>query len=261
MADLRRQIERGYIPPMSPFRASLVVSLGVIGTGTLSAQETAKGLESGPIAPASQSGDWTVVTAAPDGRLGVAVAGTAAEAIAQAIRNCTAISGKTIGCGAQSKAVRAGWILAIRCGASSIIVAEPLLRDAQRMAADREAELRRFYAADLPPCRCVLTVDPRGGIGMPGHSDQHQAYICATNPRLPGPGGSASRASPSVAHHGYRRRHSSGETPANFLNARLKAAPDSKPTAVATEATLAPSSASNRLANCMRSSLRYCIGG
>lgn len=156
------------MPFMSLFRASLVASLGVIGTGALPAQETAKRLESSAIGPASRGGDWTVVTAAPDGTLGVAVAATAAEAIAQAIRNCTAISGERTGCGAQSRAVRAGWILAVRCGGSNIIVAEPLLKDAERMAADREAELRRFYASDLPSCRRVLTVDPQGGIGMTG---------------------------------------------------------------------------------------------
>ena len=156
------------MPPTSLFRASLIASIGVIGAGVLSAQETAKPLASDAIAPASRGGDWTVVTAAPDGALGVATAATAGEAIAQAIRNCAAISRERIGCGAQSKAVRAGWILAIRCGANNIIVAEPLLREAERMAADREVELRRFYASDLPRCRRLLTVDPQGGIGMTG---------------------------------------------------------------------------------------------
>jgi hypothetical protein len=148
-------------------RASLIASLGVIGTGALTAQETARSLDAGT--PASRNGDWTVVTAAPDGTLGVATAAAPGEAIAaQAIRNCTAISGRSIGCGAQSRAVRGGWIPAIRCGDSNIVVAEPLLRDAERLAADREAELRGFYASDLPPCRRVLTVDPQGGIGMTG---------------------------------------------------------------------------------------------
>ena len=156
------------MPPISLLRASLTATIAVIGTGALSAQEAARRPESSAIAPATRGGDWTVVTAAPDGTLGVAVAATTGEAISQAIRNCTAISRKRIGCGAQSRAVRAGWILAVRCGASNIIVAEPLLRDAERMAADREAELRRFYASDLPPCRRVLTVDPQGGIGMTG---------------------------------------------------------------------------------------------
>jgi hypothetical protein len=153
---------------MSLFRASLIASLGVIGAGALSAQETAKRLESSAIASASRGGDWTVVTAAPDGALGIATAATVGEAIAQAIRNCAAISREKIGCGAQARAVRTGWILAIRCGASSILVAEPSLRDAERMAAEREAELRRLYAFDLAPCRRVLTIDPQGGIGLTG---------------------------------------------------------------------------------------------
>jgi hypothetical protein len=55
----------------------------------------------------------------------------------------------------------------------------------------------------------------------------------------------------SVAQDGCCRRHSSGETPTHLLNARLKAASDSKPTAAATVAILEPSSASSRLASCM----------
>lgn len=73
-----------------------------------------------------------------------------------------------IGCGAQSKAVRSGWIVAVRCGTTNIITAEALIGEAERAAADREAELRRLYARDLPPCRRVLTIDPQGGIGMAG---------------------------------------------------------------------------------------------
>ena len=64
-----------------------------------------------------------------------------------------------------------------------------------------------------------------------------------------------------IGHSARRRRHSSGERPTHFLKARLNAASDSKPTAAATETTLALSSISSRLANCMRRCLRYCIGG
>jgi hypothetical protein len=105
---------------------------------------------------------------APDGSLGMAGAATAGRAIAQAIRNCKTMSRNDIGCGAQSRAVRASWILAMRCSSTNIIAAEALLSDAERAAADREAELRRRYAPNLPQCRRVLTVDPQGGVGMTG---------------------------------------------------------------------------------------------
>lgn len=64
-----------------------------------------------------------------------------------------------------------------------------------------------------------------------------------------------------VPHSPRRRRHSSGGSPTHFLKARLNAASDSKPTAAATETTFVPSCRSNRLASCMRSCLRYCMGG
>jgi hypothetical protein len=56
----------------------------------------------------------------------------------------------------------------MRCGARNIIAAEASLSDAERAAADREAELRHVYVPDLPPCRRLLTVDPQGGIGITG---------------------------------------------------------------------------------------------
>jgi hypothetical protein len=78
------------------------------------------------------------------------------------------MSQASIGCGAVSRFVRAGWIVAMRCGTRNIIAAAALLSDAERIAAEREAEIRRLYAPDLPPCRRVLTVDPQGAVGMMG---------------------------------------------------------------------------------------------
>lgn len=154
--------------PTSLLRITLLAVIGatLIGSGAPLAQEMLNGPQ--PIGPAPVERDWTVVTMAPDGSVGVVTAATAGQAIAQAIHNCRAMSREGIGCGAQSKAVRAGWILAMRCGTTNIIAAGALLSDAERVAADREAELRRLYAPNLPPCRRVLTVDPEGGIGMKG---------------------------------------------------------------------------------------------
>lgn len=155
---------------MTLFRISLIAAIGatLIGGGAPVAQEVAKRPEPGTLAATSGGNDWTVVTMAPDGALGVATAPTAGQAIAQAIRNCNAMSREKIGCGAQSRGVRAGWILAIRCGARNIIAAEGSLGDAERAAVSREVELRQLYAPDLPPCRRVLTVDPQGGVAIAG---------------------------------------------------------------------------------------------
>jgi hypothetical protein len=102
--------------------------------------------------------DWTVVTMAPDGSWGSATEPSVGQALAKAIGNCKAMSGTKIGCGAQFRAIQVGWIVAARCGA------ERRLADAERAAREREADLRQHYAPDLPPCRRVLTVNPRGGV-------------------------------------------------------------------------------------------------
>jgi hypothetical protein len=108
--------------------------------------------------------DWTVVTMAPDGSWGSATELSVGQALARAIDNCKAMSGTKLGCGAQSRAIQGGWILAARCGGTNILVAERRLADAERATREREADLREHYARDLPPCRRVLTVNPRGGV-------------------------------------------------------------------------------------------------
>jgi hypothetical protein len=108
--------------------------------------------------------DWTVVTMAPDGSWGSATDLSVNQALVKAIGNCKAMSGTKLGCGAQFRAIQAGWIVAARCGDRNIVVAERRLADAERAAREREADLREHYAPDMPPCRRVLTVDPRGGV-------------------------------------------------------------------------------------------------
>ena len=108
--------------------------------------------------------DWTVVTMAFDGAWGSATEPSVGQALAKAIVNCKAMSGREIGCGAESRVIQGGWILAARCGDRNILVAERELADAERAARKRETELREHYAPDLPPCRRVLTVNPRGGV-------------------------------------------------------------------------------------------------
>jgi hypothetical protein len=108
--------------------------------------------------------DWTVVTMAPDGSWGSATEPSVGQALAKAIRSCKSMSGREIGCGAQSRTIQGGWILAARCGDRNIVVAERRLADAERAALKRETDLREHYARGMPPCRRVLTVNPRGGV-------------------------------------------------------------------------------------------------
>ena len=116
--------------------------------------------------------DWTVVTMAPDGAWGSATELSVGQALARAIDNCKAMSGTKIGCGAQSRAIQGGWVLATRCGSTNILVAERQLADAERAARERETDLREHYARDLPPCRRVLTVNPRGGVMVATSQDE-----------------------------------------------------------------------------------------
>jgi|SRR5262245_44025618 len=116
--------------------------------------------------------DWTVVTMAPNGAWGSATEPSLGQALAKAIGNCQAMSGRKIGCGAQSRAIRGGWILATRCGDTNIVVAESRLADAERAARERETDLREHYARDLPPCRRVLTINPCGGVMVAKSQDE-----------------------------------------------------------------------------------------
>jgi hypothetical protein len=116
--------------------------------------------------------DWTVVTMAPDGAWGSATEPSVGQALARAIGNCKVMSGTKIGCGAQFRAIQAGWIVANRCGDRNILVAERRLADAERAARERETDLRQHYAQDMPPCRRVLTVNPRGRVVVAKSQDE-----------------------------------------------------------------------------------------
>jgi hypothetical protein len=116
--------------------------------------------------------DWTVVTMAPDGSWGAATELTAGQALVRAIGNCKAMSGMEIGCGAQFRAIQAGWVLAIRCGDRNIVVAQRRLAVAERAARERETDLRQHYARDMPSCRRVVTVNPRGAVMVATSQDE-----------------------------------------------------------------------------------------
>ena len=105
---------------------------------------------------------WTAIAVTPDGFWGAATEPGSGNAISNAIANCKKKYHKEIGCGAIIKMMQAGWILAYRCGAENIIVAEKKLAYAKKMAAMREKELRSAYVPNMPACARVLTIDPHG---------------------------------------------------------------------------------------------------
>jgi hypothetical protein len=114
--------------------------------------------------PHASEHPWTVATMAPDGSWGVATEVFIYQAIAEAVSNCKRMSRQSIGCGAQLRAIRAGWIVAMRCGRTNIIAAEESIAAAENAAADREKALRSAYAEEIPPCLRVMTVNPYGNV-------------------------------------------------------------------------------------------------
>lgn len=114
--------------------------------------------------PRAAEHPWTVATIAPDGSWGVATEPFIYQAIAAAVSNCRTMSRQKTGCGAQLRAIRAGWIVARRCGKANILAAEESITAAESAAADRERELRLAYAEEIPPCLRVLTVNPYGNV-------------------------------------------------------------------------------------------------
>jgi hypothetical protein len=98
---------------------------------------------------------------------GAATEPTLNEAIGRAMASCKAMSGPMLGCGAHSTTIRAGWSLGIRCGHENIIVADRDLVEAERLALQRESELRIKYMRDMPQCVRVVTVDPSGRVVPP----------------------------------------------------------------------------------------------
>ena len=125
--------------------------------------------------------EWTVLTMAPDGSWGAATDFFISRAIADAIAMCRRTSGQQLGCGAAFRSIRAGWSLGIRCGQENILVADHDLEDAERTARERELKLRYVYAAELGPCRRVVTVNPEGRIVAP------ESQVALPDARATGP--------------------------------------------------------------------------
>jgi hypothetical protein len=116
--------------------------------------------------------DWTVVTMARNGSWGVSTDASLSLAIAAAIRDCKTMSVEASDCGSQQATVRNRWTIAWLCGEHKILASESRREDAEASALF-QLELRRAYATDIPPCRTILTVNPRGEvtIGETGATD------------------------------------------------------------------------------------------
>jgi hypothetical protein len=155
------------------FLARVVACASMVGLGTFG-----HALAQTPAIPKDSSALWsrdvTAVTVAPGGAWGVATEQTAGLAIAKAVANCRTMSATDLGCGSRIETIRGGWILALRCGAHSILAADESLAEAKKIAVNRETELRRLYVPDMPQCVRVLAVDPSGAIVPLGfaYSDQ-----------------------------------------------------------------------------------------
>jgi hypothetical protein len=130
---------------------------------------------SGPLAESARSENshrsqgtrghpWTVATMAPDGAWGVATRPFIYQAIAAAVSSCRRMSGQNIGCGAQLKVIRGGWIVAMRCGRMNILAAEASVDAVESAAAGQENELRLAYAEQVPHCVRLMTVNPFGNV-------------------------------------------------------------------------------------------------
>jgi len=115
--------------------------------------------------PQCAAGDlnWTVVTLARDGSLGVASSNSQPKAIADSIKACRAMADTSNDCGAQFIAAKGSWIIANLCGDHTLMATGNSLVEAEQEALYREISLQ-FYVPDLSPCKRVVLVDPIGAL-------------------------------------------------------------------------------------------------
>jgi hypothetical protein len=150
-----------------------IACLLTIGFGASAAKAQSPG------AIALSPDEWTVLTMAPNGSWGVGTDLSIHRAIASAIRMCRDMSSTQLGCGAVFTTVQAGWSLGVRCGEENILVADRNLIEAERIARERELELRFVDEIDLPACGRIVTVDPQGRVVAP----QPETQIASENGR------------------------------------------------------------------------------
>src|SRR5262245_56939439 len=124
----------------------------------------------------------TVLTMAPDGAWGAATETYFGDALTKAIRNCRKLSGAELGCGSMFRAVRAGWIVGLRCGNENIIATGRDRLDAERAARERECELQTKFRNGMPPCTPVALIDPYGAVTHSGELGALPEEILCSGP-------------------------------------------------------------------------------
>jgi hypothetical protein len=119
-----------------------------------------------PSARAQSESDpgWTVLTVAHTGTWGLSTARSQGEAIAGAVRQCQLRATDDSDCGAELLAYKIGWSLAILCDDYRVLVSAVSLEEAETVADERIARLRRSQASSLLTCHRLLTVDPAGAV-------------------------------------------------------------------------------------------------
>lgn len=145
-------------------RSLLPIALAIVVTAATGPLHAQSGVE-----VSASDGRWTVLTMAPDGSWGAATETMSSRAIANAVAECQHRYRAEIGCGGHIFEMQRGWFLGVRCGNENIIASGWDLAEAERAARRREIELRTVYRRDMPPCRRVVTIDPRGTIATPEH--------------------------------------------------------------------------------------------
>lgn len=113
---------------------------------------------------AADDDQWIALTLARDGAWGMAMHTSRAKAVSLAIANCRRMAGRVNDCGSLHTSVRGAWSLAMLCGDYNVVVTAPTLAEAQAAARYRQIDLRASYAADLPACVHVVTVNPSGQV-------------------------------------------------------------------------------------------------
>jgi hypothetical protein len=113
---------------------------------------------------------------APDGSWGAATSFPVNRAIAADIANCKIEYQRELACGAVFTTTQGGWTLGIRCGRQNIVVTAETLAETQEVALRSEADLRENYIPNMPSCRQLVIVDPKGSIIVP-NSDERDRIV------------------------------------------------------------------------------------
>jgi hypothetical protein len=108
-------------------------------------------------AAAEPSDTWTAVTVARSS-WGAATAYSLSQAIALAVRDCRSKTTRPSDCGAEIKTIKAGYIVAMRCGNYRALISADTLDDAEFALAQRILQLRYISKAALGPCVRIIQV-------------------------------------------------------------------------------------------------------